>query len=79
MTAERNPGSGRGVRPGRPFPGLDIGVRFCRDDRLPFRLPILRICDSYDDVVDEVQVTVVHEVAHYFGIDDDRLHELGWG
>lgn len=44
-----------------------------------FRLPILRICDSYDDVVDEVQVTVVHEVAHYFGIDDDRLHELGWG
>jgi predicted Zn-dependent protease with MMP-like domain len=44
-----------------------------------FRLPILRICDSYDDVVDEVQVTVVHEVAHYFGIDDERLHELGWG
>ncbi|MGH8776213.1 MAG: metallopeptidase family protein [Jiangellaceae bacterium] len=44
-----------------------------------FRLPILRICGSYDDVVDEVQVTVVHEVAHHFGIDDDRLHELGWG
>jgi len=44
-----------------------------------FRLPILRICDSYEDVVDEVQVTVVHEVAHYFGIDDERLHELGWG
>ena len=44
-----------------------------------FRMPILRICDSYDDVVDEVQVTVVHEVAHYFGIDDERLHELGWG
>jgi predicted Zn-dependent protease with MMP-like domain len=44
-----------------------------------FRFPILRICDSYDDVVQEVQVTVVHEVAHYFGIDDERLHELGWG
>ena len=43
-----------------------------------FRLPILRICDTYDDVVDEIQVTVVHEVAHHFGIDDDRLHELGW-
>lgn len=43
-----------------------------------FRLPILRICDSYEDVVDEVQVTVVHEVAHHFGVDDDRLHELGW-
>ncbi|HSK26003.1 MAG TPA: metallopeptidase family protein [Jiangellales bacterium] len=44
-----------------------------------FRLPILRVCESYEDVVDEVLVTVVHEVAHHFGIDDDRLHELGWG
>jgi predicted Zn-dependent protease with MMP-like domain len=44
-----------------------------------FRLPILRICESYEDAVDEVQITVVHEVAHHFGIDDDRLHELGWG
>jgi predicted Zn-dependent protease with MMP-like domain len=44
-----------------------------------FRLPILRICDTYDDVIEEVLVTVVHEVAHHFGIDDARLHELGWG
>jgi predicted Zn-dependent protease with MMP-like domain len=44
-----------------------------------FRLPLLRICESYEDAVDEVQITVVHEVAHHFGIDDDRLHELGWG
>lgn len=44
-----------------------------------FRRPILRICDSYDDVVEEIQVTVVHEIAHHFGIDDERLHELGWG
>jgi predicted Zn-dependent protease with MMP-like domain len=44
-----------------------------------FRLPILRLCDTHDDVVEEVLVTVVHEVAHHFGIDDDRLHELGWG
>jgi predicted Zn-dependent protease with MMP-like domain len=29
-------------------------------------------------VVEEVLVTVVHEIAHHFGIDDDRLHELGW-
>ena len=43
-----------------------------------FRLPILQICDSRQDVVDEVAVTVVHEIAHHFGIDDDRLHELGW-
>ena len=44
-----------------------------------YREPILRICETEDDVVDEVAVTVVHEIAHHFGIDDDRLHELGWG
>ena len=43
-----------------------------------FRLPTLAICDSREEVVDEVAVTVVHEIAHHFGIDDDRLHELGW-
>ena len=44
-----------------------------------FRKPILGVCETHEDVVDEVLITVVHEVAHYFGIDDDRLHELGWG
>jgi predicted Zn-dependent protease with MMP-like domain len=43
-----------------------------------YRRPILRICDTEDDVVEEVAVTVVHEIAHHFGIDDARLHELGW-
>jgi predicted Zn-dependent protease with MMP-like domain len=43
-----------------------------------YRLPILRICDSEQDVVDEVRTTVIHEVAHHFGIDDDALDELGW-
>lgn len=44
-----------------------------------FRNPILALCDSEEDVVEEVAVTVVHEIAHHFGIDDARLHELGWG
>lgn len=43
-----------------------------------FRLPILRLCDTWEDAVEEVLVTVVHEVAHHFGIDDERLHQLGW-
>lgn len=43
-----------------------------------FRQPILDICTSPDEVVQEVLVTVIHEVAHHFGIDDARLHELGW-
>jgi predicted Zn-dependent protease with MMP-like domain len=44
-----------------------------------FRRPTLRVCDTETDVVDEVAITVVHEIAHHFGIDDARLHELGWG
>jgi predicted Zn-dependent protease with MMP-like domain len=40
---------------------------------------IVDICDDEDDVVREVAVTVVHEVAHHFGVDEDTLHELGWG
>ena len=43
-----------------------------------FRNPTLAICDTREDVVEEVEITVVHEIAHHFGIDDDRLHELGY-
>jgi predicted Zn-dependent protease with MMP-like domain len=43
-----------------------------------YRLPILRICRTREDVVDEVAKTVVHEVGHHFGISDERLHELGY-
>ena len=43
-----------------------------------FRLPTLAMCETVDDVVEEVEITVVHEIAHHFGIDDDRLHELGY-
>lgn len=49
------------------------------DRILIFRNPILHMCEDEDDVVDEVAVTVVHEIAHHFGIDDARLHALGWG
>jgi len=44
-----------------------------------FRNPTLRACRTAAEVVDEVRVTVVHEIAHHFGIDDARLHALGWG
>lgn len=44
-----------------------------------FRKPILEICSSREEVIEEIGVTVVHEVAHHFGIDDERLHQLGWG
>lgn len=44
-----------------------------------YRRALLEMCESEDEVVDEVRITVIHEIAHHFGIDDDRLHELGWG
>jgi predicted Zn-dependent protease with MMP-like domain len=49
------------------------------DRILIYRNPILGLCSTEDDVVEEVAVTVVHEIAHHFGIDDARLHALGWG
>lgn len=43
-----------------------------------YREPHLAVCETVDDLRDEVHTTLVHEIAHFYGIDDDRLHELGW-
>ena len=43
-----------------------------------FREPLLSICDSLDELRDEIHITLVHEIAHFYGIDDDELHRLGW-
>ncbi len=44
-----------------------------------YREAILDVCADEDEVVHEVAVTVVHEIAHHFGIDEQTLHDLGWG
>ena len=43
-----------------------------------YRDPHLAACETLDELRDEIHVTLVHEIAHFYGIDDDRLHELGW-
>jgi len=43
-----------------------------------FREPLLAIVDDVEELRDQIHVTLVHEIAHYYGIDDDQLHELGW-
>ena len=43
-----------------------------------YKGPLTRLCDDREELLDEIAVTVVHEVAHHFGISDERLHELGW-
>ena len=48
------------------------------DRIMVYRLPHLRSCGSLEELRAEVRTTLVHEIAHFFGIDDDQLHELGW-
>jgi predicted Zn-dependent protease with MMP-like domain len=68
-----------GLYEGIPITERDSGYAGVLPDRITiYRRPTLRICATADDVVEEVHITVVHEIAHYFGIDDDRLHELGY-
>lgn len=52
---------------------------FLPDTITIYRDPILRMCETRDQVVHEVAVTVIHEIAHHFGIDDAWLHTHGWG
>jgi predicted Zn-dependent protease with MMP-like domain len=69
-----------GLYEGTPLTERDGWYAGVLPDRISvFRQPTLAICDTREEVVEEVLVTVVHEIAHHFGIDDDRLHELGWG
>ena len=44
-----------------------------------YRMPLLAISDDLDELKDQIHITLVHEIAHYYGIDDDELHRLGWG
>ncbi|SBS70716.1 metallopeptidase family protein [uncultured Microbacterium sp.] len=48
------------------------------DRIIVYREPHLDACADEDDLRDEIHTTLVHEIAHFYGIDDDRLHELGW-
>jgi predicted Zn-dependent protease with MMP-like domain len=54
------------------------GVGELPDRIIVYRLAHLAVCDDLDSLRDEVHTTLVHEIAHFYGIDDERLHELGW-
>jgi predicted Zn-dependent protease with MMP-like domain len=43
-----------------------------------YRQPLLYHCGDLDELVREIQITVIHEIAHHFGIDEGTLEELGW-
>jgi predicted Zn-dependent protease with MMP-like domain len=44
-----------------------------------YREPLLEVSGDLDELKDQIHVTLVHEIAHFYGIDDDELHDLGWG
>ena len=68
-----------GIYEGTPLTERDSTYTMAMPDRITiFRSPTLAMCESEDEVVEEVAITVVHEIAHHFGIDDERLHELGY-
>jgi predicted Zn-dependent protease with MMP-like domain len=49
------------------------------DRILLFREPLLMVCATFEELREQVHVTLVHEIAHFYGIDDAKLDELGWG
>lgn len=69
--------------------GLYDGIAVTRRDRYGFgelpdrivlyREPLLEVAADLDELRDQIHVTLVHEIAHYYGIDDEELHRLGWG
>jgi predicted Zn-dependent protease with MMP-like domain len=68
-----------GLYDGTPLTERDSTYAGVLPDRITiFRNPTLDMCDAEEDVVREVNITVVHEIAHHFGIDDARLHDLGY-
>lgn len=69
-----------GLYEGIALPDRDRDYTFALPDRITvFRIPLMAMCEDEDELRDEVAITVVHEIAHHFGIDDAALHELGWG
>jgi predicted Zn-dependent protease with MMP-like domain len=57
----------------------DYGFGELPDRIVLYREPLLAACDDLEQLKDEIHITLVHEIAHYYGIDDDELHRLGWG
>jgi predicted Zn-dependent protease with MMP-like domain len=82
---EQNPGRGRpagllGLYEGIPLTRRTTSYAGVLPDRITiFRGPVLRTCSTWAEAVEQVRITVVHEIAHHFGIDDAQLEAWGYG
>ncbi len=66
------------------YTGVPLTERAGYDPALPdriivFRQPILENCATADEVVQEIRITLWHEVGHFLGLDEEDLHRLGYG
>jgi len=65
------------------YQGVPLTERWDYAGALPdriaiYRIPLCLMCADEDELVEEIRITVIHELAHHVGIDDDALHDLGW-
>ncbi len=78
-----------GVKPGRELLGLFQGVPLIErsatapplfpDTIFLFQEPLEKMCSTIEDLEEQIEITLVHEVAHFVGMDEERLAELGYG
>lgn len=66
------------------YTGVPLTERAGYEPTLPdriivFRRPILESCATTEEVVQEIRITLWHEVGHFLGLDEDDLHRLGYG
>ena len=81
VTVEHGPGPRGllGLYQGVPLTSRTTQYSAVLPDRIIiYRLAICAICDTPEQVAEQVRRTVIHEVGHHFGIGDERLRELGW-
>jgi len=82
VTVEHRPGPRGllGLYEGVPLTSRTTGYGGVLPDRITiYRQAICAICRTREEVAEQVRKTVIHEIAHHFGIDDARLHSLGYG
>ena len=74
----RRGGTLLGLYQGVPIPYRNSGYHMALPDRiLLFRQPLEAMCETEEQLVHQIRRTVLHELAHHFGIGDERLHQIG--
>ena len=69
-----------GLYEGIPLTERETYGAFEMPDKISvYRLPLCEMCQDETELASEIEITVIHEIAHHFGIDDDSLHTMGWG